>query len=60
MQHIIMYNYLFQLWVITAPSGFVTLMATFGVCSSVPPTPPTASADEASEPFLAGLKKVIQ
>ena len=33
-------------------------MATFGVCSSVPPTPPTASAEEESEPFKEGLKKV--
>ena len=33
-------------------------MATFGVCSSLPPTPPTASAAEESEPFFKGLKKV--
>lgn len=35
-----------------------TMMATFGVCSSTPPTPPTASAEEDSEKFIDGLKKV--
>ena len=35
-----------------------TLLATVGVCSSTPPTPPTASAEEESETFSDGLKKV--
>ena len=47
-----------QLWVISSPAFLVVFMATFGVCSSVPPTPPTASAEEESEPFKEGLKKV--
>ncbi|XP_064600447.1 solute carrier family 49 member A3-like [Liolophura sinensis] len=42
----------------TAPAALVTLLATFGVCSSVPPTPPTASAAESSEPFCKGLKRM--
>ena len=50
---------LFQLWIISGPAFFATLMATFGVWSSVPPTPPTASAAEDSEPFFKGLKQVI-
>ncbi|WAR22401.1 S49A3-like protein [Mya arenaria] len=48
------------LWVITAPTLFTMVMATFGVRSSVPPTPPTSSAEEKSEPFFAGLKKIIK
>ncbi|XP_056004844.1 solute carrier family 49 member A3-like isoform X2 [Ostrea edulis] len=48
------------LWVISSPAFLVVFMATFGVCSSVPPTPPTASADEASESFKEGLKKIVK
>ena len=33
-------------------------MATFGFCSSAPPTAPSASAHEVSEPFLVGVKAV--
>ena len=40
------------------PAFLGVVMATFGVCSSIPPTPPTASAESKSEPFFAGLKKV--
>lgn len=54
----IMYFFLKQLWVISSPAFLVVVMSTFGVCSSVPPTPPTASAEEDSEPFKEGLKKV--
>jgi FLVCR family MFS transporter 7 len=51
--------YVFQLWIITGPSLLVMFMATFGICSSVPPTPPTSSAEEKSEPFFEGLKQVF-
>ncbi|KAK2572381.1 Solute carrier family 49 member A3 [Acropora cervicornis] len=34
-------------------------MATLGVCSSTPPTPPTASAEAKSEPFFLGLRKKL-
>lgn len=33
-------------------------MATFGICSSAPPTPPSSSADTKTQPFLIGLKLV--
>ncbi|XP_062581592.1 solute carrier family 49 member A3-like [Saccostrea cucullata] len=48
------------LWVISSPAFLVVILATFGVCSSVPPTPPTASAEEDSEPFKEGLKKIVK
>jgi hypothetical protein len=48
----------FQLWVCTGVAGFGTVLATFGVCSSRPPTPPTASAAEGTQPFFIGLKTV--
>ncbi|XP_067657381.1 solute carrier family 49 member A3-like [Haliotis asinina] len=48
------------LWTCTVVAGLGVVMATFGVCSSVPPTPPTSSAAEASEPFFAGLKKLLR
>ena len=35
-----------------------TVLATVGVWSSTPSTPPTASAEEESEKFVAGIKKV--
>ena len=50
--------HVFQLWIISGPAFLVMLTVTFGVCSSVPPTPPTASAAEESEPFFRGLKQV--
>ena len=40
------------------PAFLGVAMATLGVCSSTPPTPPTASAEAKSEPFFLGLKKV--
>ena len=57
---VLSYYYLLiaKLWVITAPSLLVMFMATFGIWSSVPPTPPTSSAEEKSEPFFDGLKQV--
>lgn len=42
------------------PAFLGVVMATFGVCSSSPPTPPTASAESSSEPFFQGLKKLLQ
>ncbi|CAG2224614.1 solute carrier family 49 member A3-like [Mytilus galloprovincialis] len=48
------------LWVMTGISLTGTMMATFGVCSSTPPTPPTASAEEDSEKFIDGLKKLLK
>ena len=40
------------------PAGVGTLLATFGICSSVPPTPPSPSAAETSQSFLQGIKSV--
>lgn len=42
----------------SVPAFLGVAMATLGVCSSSPPTPPTASAESKSEPFFTGLKKV--
>ncbi|CAI9738735.1 solute carrier family 49 member A3-like isoform X1 [Octopus vulgaris] len=44
----------------TIPAVLGAVMATLGVCRSVPPTPPTASAEKPSEPFLVGLKQLIR
>ncbi|KAK6185219.1 hypothetical protein SNE40_007500 [Patella caerulea] len=49
-----------MLWVCTGLSGLGAIIATFGVCSSGPPTPPSASAAEVSEPFFSGLKKLLK
>ncbi|XP_041371092.1 solute carrier family 49 member A3-like [Gigantopelta aegis] len=49
-----------MLWTCTGFAGVGCILATFGVCSSIPPSPPTSSAAESSEPFLAGLKKIIR
>ncbi|KAK7479160.1 hypothetical protein BaRGS_00029601, partial [Batillaria attramentaria] len=46
------------LWVCTGVAAPGAFLATFGVCSSTPPTPPTASAEEGTEPFFLGLKKL--
>ncbi|PVD29614.1 hypothetical protein C0Q70_08869 [Pomacea canaliculata] len=48
------------LWVCTGAAGVGTVLATFGVCSSVPRTPPTTSAAEGTEPFFLGLKKLCK
>ncbi|ESO99043.1 hypothetical protein LOTGIDRAFT_53741, partial [Lottia gigantea] len=49
-----------MLWVCTGISGVGMVLATFGVWSSGPPTPPSASAAEQSEPFFSGLKKLVK
>ncbi|XP_076461301.1 LOW QUALITY PROTEIN: solute carrier family 49 member A3-like [Babylonia areolata] len=46
------------LWVCTGVAGLGTVLATFGVCSSRPPTPPTASAAEGTQTFFLGLKQL--
>ena len=53
-----LFFYFFQLWVCTVVAACGTVLATFGICSSKPPTPPTASAAEGTEQFFLGLKKV--
>lgn len=50
----------FMLNMFSIPALLGVLMATLGVCSSTPPTPPTASAEAKSEPFFVGLKKVLR
>jgi len=50
----------YMLEMFSIPAFLGVVMTTFGVCSSIPPTPPTASAESKSEPFFAGLKKVVQ
>jgi len=54
-----MYCYMFQLYVIAGPACVGVLLATLGVRSSLPPSPPSPSAEEGSEAFLEGIKKVI-
>ncbi|XP_077969792.1 solute carrier family 49 member A3-like [Styela clava] len=51
---------LFMLAIESIPGILAVLMATFGICSNRPPTPPSASAETASEPFLTGLKKLVK
>jgi len=43
-----------------APCALAAVMATLGVCSSLPPTPPTSSAASISPPFFAGLKMALR
>ncbi|KAJ7356314.1 Major facilitator super domain-containing protein 7 [Desmophyllum pertusum] len=50
----------FMLEMFSIPAFLGVVMATLGVCSSTPPTPPTASAESTSEPFFVGLKKVLR
>ncbi|CAH1782577.1 unnamed protein product [Owenia fusiformis] len=52
----------FQLMIIifAIPAGVGVIMATAGIWSSVPPTPPTSSAANVSEPFFEGLKKLAK
>lgn len=50
---------LFQLLIYAIPAIIVCFLATVGIQESVPPTPPSASADtSSSEPFLQGIKLV--
>lgn len=47
------------LWIVSAPAFFITIVTTLCVRRSRPPTPPSPSAGEISEPFLSGLKQII-
>ena len=50
----------FQLYTFTVIPAVSTLMATFGICNSVPPTPPSSSAAADLEvPFKEGFKMVF-
>lgn len=51
---------LFMLCIESIPALIAVVMATAGVCSSKPPTPPSASAESPSQPFLAGLKALVK
>ncbi|XP_012946701.1 solute carrier family 49 member A3, partial [Aplysia californica] len=44
-----------MLYICTGASLFGVLLSTFGVCSSVPPSPPSPSAAAQSEPFFLGI-----
>jgi len=48
------------LLVMTAPAALGFILSVAGVCSSQPPTPPTSSAEEATYPFIQGLKKCMR
>jgi hypothetical protein len=47
------------LWTFAIPAFVGVAVTTFGVCSSVPPRPPSSSAAEGAEPFADGVKQVI-
>lgn len=50
---------LLQLLIYAIPAIVICFLATVGIQKSVPPTPPSASADtSSSEPFLQGIKLV--
>ncbi|XP_071506515.1 solute carrier family 49 member A3-like [Diadema antillarum] len=49
-----------MLGVFAAPAAIGVAMATLGVCSSAPPTPPSPSADSKHEPFSEGFKKCMK
>jgi FLVCR family MFS transporter 7 len=48
-----------MLQIFAIPAYLGVLMTTFGVCSSVPPTPPSESAAEECETFLVGMKTLL-
>ncbi|KAL4232071.1 Major facilitator superfamily domain-containing protein 7 [Mactra antiquata] len=48
------------LWVVSAPAFLVTLVTTFGVRRSRPPSPPSPSAGEVTQPFFTGLTTIIR
>eukprot|EP00112_Aurelia_sp_Birch-Aquarium-sp1_P006096 Seg1681.7 transcript_id=Seg1681.7/GoldUCD/mRNA.D3Y31 product="Solute carrier family 49 member A3" protein_id=Seg1681.7/GoldUCD/D3Y31 len=50
----------FMLVIFSIPAILAALMATFGFCSSAPPTAPSASAHEVSDPFLVGVKAALK
>ena len=56
--YIQVYSFIIQMLIYVIPAGVGAALAILGVCSSVPPTPPTASAEEHMYPFFKGLKKV--
>lgn len=47
-----------QLGVHCAPAGLAAILSLIIVTRSKPPSPPSASADEDSIPFVAGIKQV--
>ncbi|KAK3799318.1 hypothetical protein RRG08_048825 [Elysia crispata] len=47
-----------MLYVCTGASLIGAMMSTCGVCSSLPPSPPSPSAAAQSEPFFLGIKKL--
>ncbi|XP_077972584.1 solute carrier family 49 member A3-like [Styela clava] len=51
---------LFMLGIESIPGIFAVVMATFGVCSNNPPTPPSASAETPSESFVVGVKALFK
>ncbi|XP_070541231.1 solute carrier family 49 member A3-like [Ptychodera flava] len=50
----------FMLIIICVPSAFGTLLATFGLCNSLPPTPPSRAAERQDEPFWTGFKEILK
>ncbi|XP_070541015.1 solute carrier family 49 member A3-like [Ptychodera flava] len=50
----------FLLIVYSIPPVLGALMATFCMCSSAPPTPPSPSAGEQMQPYWIGLKQVVK
>ncbi|XP_071947209.1 solute carrier family 49 member A3-like [Antedon mediterranea] len=49
-----------MLFVYLIPGAIGFLLSIFGFCSSVPPSPPSASAAEVHETFWQGLKKIVR
>ncbi|KAK2146158.1 hypothetical protein LSH36_628g03001 [Paralvinella palmiformis] len=49
----------FMLYVYTIPAGIGMLSATFGICHSLPPSPPTSSAASTPESFILGMKQIF-
>lgn len=49
-----------MLHVFACPAYVGVLMTTFGVCSSVPPSPPSSSAAMPLEQFFVGVKQLIK
>jgi len=45
--------------VFACPAYVGVVMTTFGVCSSLPPTPPSTSAAVPLQQFSAGVKQVL-
>lgn len=51
---------LFMLCIESVPAALAVAMATIGVCSSKPPTPPSASAEAPSQSFLVSIKSLLK